>query len=380
MRILVLRVLSLALALPMLACGGAADNPCDRSGVLCAWAGTGAPGFDGDGHSLAQSRLYWPIDVTFTKSGATYIVDWNNHRVRRLQPDGTLLTVVGTDFVGDGAPGQADLTPAGAPGTTVVLNHPTQLLEMPGSETLLLVSWHNHKLRTFDPATGIVKVACGRGAGPAMDGPIETALLNQPAATAFGSDGMLYVLDQRNQRIRRITSLAPGGMITTVAGSGMPGFEGDGGPPLLAKLSFPPGSNPPPAGSLTFGLDGKLYFSDTLNNRVRRVDFQANLIETVVGDGTPAALNNPRDLAVAADGRLFIADEKNHRVLSFDPATRAVAVVAGTGVAGNTGDGDPATLATLNSPTGLAIDGQGFLYIADTLNSRIRRVRIGGAK
>lgn len=349
----------------------------DTPGTICPWAGTGAPGFDGDANPLLESRFYWPVDVAFTSTGA-YILDWNNHRVRQVTPEGRLKTVIGTDFVGDGPDDLSDLQAPGAPGTSVHLNHPTQVLELQDGR-LLLVSWHNHKLRTYDPDSGRVQVACGRGAGYAGDGEetLENVRLNQPSAGAFGPDGALYLIDQRNQRIRRLTSVEPSGSVTTVVGTGELGFAGDGGSPLAAQVHFPPGSNPPPAGSLTFDGQGRLYFSDINNHRIRRVDFEADTIETVLGDGSTARLNNPRDLERGPDGRIYIADELNHRVLALDPETLAVEVVAGNGTAGDAGDFGPASSAALNRPSGLAFDEKGDLYIADTYNHRIRVVRGG---
>lgn len=351
----------------------------DTPGTICPWAGTGAPGFDGDGKSLKESRFYWPADVSFTSTGA-YILDWNNHRVRRLQDDGTLQTVIGTDFVGDGPEDLSDLTPEGAVGTTVHLNHPTQIHELADGK-IMLVAWHNHKLRIFDPATGRVTVMCGRGAGFEGDGgPAADARLNQPVAAALAPDGSLYLLDQRNQRIRHLLAPLGEGAIETVVGNGMPGFAGDGGDPLEAQVSFPTGSNPPPGGGITLGPDGKLYFSDILNQRVRVVDFAANRIDTLYGDGSTEKLNNPRDLAFGPDGRLYVADERNHRVLAIGVEDGAAEVVAGTGAAGDTGDGGAAAAAQLNGPTGVTFDDAGDLYIADAQNHRIRVVRQPGSK
>lgn len=341
-------------------------------GIICPWAGTGEAGFNGDGLPLRETRLYWPVDVTFVSTGEAYVLDWNNHRVRVTEA-GTLRTVIGSDFVGDGPDDLSDLEEPGAPGTEVLLNHPTQMLELP-SGGIMLVAWHNHKLRAYDPESGLVVVRCGRGAGFDGDGAVADALLNQPSAARLDEEGHIYILDQRNQRIRKIDELSPQGTITTVVGTGESGFSGDGGDPLLAKVSFPPGSNPPPAGSLAFDEHGRLYFADTLNDRVRRVDFEENIIETVLGDGETETLDNPRDIERGPDGRIYVADEFNNRVLRLDPENLEVDVVAGTGEAGYSGDFGPATEAELNGPTGLAFDEEGSLYIADTKNNRIRVV------
>jgi sugar lactone lactonase YvrE len=376
--------LALVTAATLTACDEGEASCSDEPGTTCIWAGTFRAGFNEDGLPLTESDLYWPVDVTFTRSGDAYVLDWNNHRVRRVDADRTFETVIGTDFVGDGDPLTQDLQAPGVPGTTIALNHPTQLLEQPDG-SLLLVAWHNHKLRHLDPDTGMVYVTCGRGAGydgdggPAAD---EATRLNQPSGGVFAPDGSLYLLDQRNQRVRRI---APDGVIDTVVGTGEPGFAGDGGPPLQAQLSLPTGSNPPPAGTITLDDQGRLYIADTLNHRIRRVDFAADVIETVAGDGNPgfggddgpgtqASLHNPRDIVYGPDGRLYIADERNHRIRALDIDTGTITTVMGTGEPERGEDGLPPRETALENPAGVAFDADGRLYVSDTNNNVIRRV------
>lgn len=373
-----------AVALALLGCES--EAPCDdATGVACVWAGAFRAGFNGDGLPLGESQLYWPVDVSFTATGESYVLDWNNHRVRLVTEGGTLETVVGTDFVGDGDPLMGDLVAPGVPGTSISLNHPTQLLESPDGG-LVLVAWHNHKLRRFDPDTGMVYVMCGRGAGFDGDGTSlnDATRLNQPSGGVYAPDGSLFLLDQRNQRVRRID---PDGVIETVVGMGDPGFDGDGGPPLEARLSLPTGSNPPPAGTLALDEQGRLYIADTLNHRIRRVDFAADRIETVAGDGEPrfggdggpataASIHNPRDLEIGPDGRLYIADEGNHRIRAVDLESGIITTVVGTGDRGQGDDGLDPLETDLAKPAGVAFDREGRLYVSDTENNVIRRVTL----
>jgi len=363
--------------------GGQVEEACpDEPGVICTWAGTGKLGFNLDGKPIAESNLYWPVDLTFDPGGHTYIVDFNNHRVREVLEDGTFETVIGTDFVGDGPDDLSDLMAPGAVGTEVTLNHPTQIVPMPDGH-LLLVAWHNHKLRRFDPDTGKVNVICGRGAGFGGDGgPLAMALLNQPSQLASAEDGTLYILDQRNEVIRVVD---PDGVIDTLAGTlQMTGYDGDSGSVDTALFNFPKGPNPPPGGGLAVG-DGVLYVSDTLNHRIRRIDLGQGTIETIAGTGEAgyagddgpaieAELNNPRKLTLGPDGRLYVGDELNHRIRAIDLESGDITTVAGTGEEGFNGDGVLATEAQLNRPVGVTFDEAGAMYVLDTYNSRVRRV------
>jgi DNA-binding beta-propeller fold protein YncE len=383
---------SAALGLVLLGAGckdstrpGTETSCSDQPGTICTWAGTGRAGYDGGGRALLESLLYWPQDMAFTRSGAVYIVDWQNHIVREAV-NGKLVIRVGLEaFEGDGPLPDSPLderVPPGVPAAEIALNHPTHILPLPDGR-LLVSCWHNHKLRTYDPATGNALVFCGDNFGYEGDGgPAVDALLNNPTQCALDSQENIYVLDQRNQCIRRI---APDGVISTVAGTGVPGFTGDGGDPIQAQFNFPTGGIPPPAGALVCDAQDRLYVSDTKNHRIRRIDFSAGVIETIAGDGearyagdggpaASASLNNPRDLEFGPDGRLYVADELNDRVRAIDLTTGIITTVAGNGERTFAGDGGPALDASLNRPAGLAFDAQGRLFIVDTYNNRIRRV------
>jgi sugar lactone lactonase YvrE len=387
---------TIALLLVLALSGGCSDDstttppPPDEdplvAGDITTWAGTGLAGYDGDGNVRGESQFYWPVDIEFTPTIGTYVSDWNNHRIRRLNPDGRFETVVGRSSDGDGPD-----DPAGVPGTSCELNHPSSVFERSNGK-LIVLCWHNHKLREWDPATGKITIVAGRGPGCAGDGgPADVAanVLNQPPRAVEAADGSIYINDQRNQCIRKIDA---SGVLSTVVATPqcptttlLPGGFVDDCAPVLAQINQPTGGNPEhPGGALA--IDGEfLYLADTMNHRIRRIDFGADMITTVVGDGVArfhgdggdpllASLNRPLDIAFGPDGRLYIADAYNHRVRAVDFTANVITTVAGNGVKGFSGDGAPATSAQLASPFGIGFDADGHLFIADTENNRIRRV------
>jgi streptogramin lyase len=362
-----------------IALGGCGDNNAVRvcpeaSGVACTWAGkAGVDGFNGDGLDKLDTELYWSMDLAFSADGTVWFIDWNNHLVRRVLLDGTVKTYVGwTDpiFPGDGVPGMAERSAEGVLGTDVQLNHPTDLAIAPDGKVLVM-AWHNHKLRELDPSTGHVRILAGAGAGYAGDGATTTsALFKQPKSLELDAQGNMFILDQQNFRIRKIERGT--NAMSLVAGNGMQGSEGDGGPATAAKLFFEAGSNPEPSGGLVLAGD-KMYVSETLSNRIRVIDMTTGMIDTVLGP--EAGLNHPRDIEIGPDGDLYIADTDNNVVRAVNLTTKAMRVVAGSGELGlDPEDGLPALQTKLARPFGIAFDPAGNLYICDTINSRIVKV------
>lgn len=379
----------MAIALGGVVCAACGDNTvshCDEPGQACTWAGKpGELGFAPDGQHRLDTKLYWTMDLSFAADGTVWFIDWNNHLVRRVLADDTVVSVVGwTDpvFPGDGLSGGAERTAEGAPGTDVQLNHPTDLAQLPDGKVLVM-AWHNHKLRQIDPATGRVRILGGAGAGFAGDGmPLDQVLFRQPKALERDAAGNLYILDQQNFRVRKVDAVT--GLVSTVAGNGMQGSDGDGGPATAARLFFEAGSNPEPSGGLAVSAD-TLYIAETLGNKIRAVDLATGMIRTVVGtgeagaggDGGPASaaqLDAPRDLELGPDGALYIADTDNNRIRKVD-AGGVITTVAGTGELGLDPDDDrPATETMLARPFGIELDPAGNLYVSDTINSRILKV------
>lgn len=219
----------------------------------------------------------------------------------------------------------------------------------------------NHAVRRIDVKTRKVTTVVGTGKkGNSGDGgPALKAEMDQPYEVRFDREGNLFVVDMPNHAIRRVDGKS--GVITTVAGTGVGGFAGDGGPAVKAQFKQPH--------SIAFDREGRLLVCDIGNNRVRRIDLKSGLIETYL-----EALKGPRALAFDGRGDLFVVLREGNVVLKVDPKSGAMTTVAGTGAKGLTGDGGPATAATFNGPKGISFGPDGSYYLADTENHVIRRV------
>ena len=330
-----------------------------QDGRIATLAGTGSCCYSGDGGPAASAQLNTPFAVAADNSGNVYIADSNNSRVRRVAPNGTITTVVGNgDFNFYGDAGLA---------TNAALNRPTGVA-LDGSGNLYVADSGNHRVRKVG-ANQVISTLAGGGTGDG--GPASFAGLNSPGATAKDSAGNIYVADSWYHRIRKI---APNGLISTVAGTGIAGFSGDAGPATAAALNFPRG--------VAVDTNGNLYLADASNNRVRKIATNG-IITTVagggccsLGDGGPATsgeLSNPTSVAVDVSGNIYIADTSHERVRLVS-TSGTITTLAGTGSSGYSGDGGPATSAQLNNPCGVAVEPSGGLYIADNNNQRIRFV------
>jgi sugar lactone lactonase YvrE len=345
-----------------------APEPVDpNAGVITTVAGTGLASFTGDGRPATESGLYSPLDVAFRPDGTPLILDWNNQRIRELLPDGTLLTVVGTGFEGVSEPG---ILAIGFP-----LHHCLELF-VTGDGQMFLAGYHDPRVLRVDLDERVQVVAGTGEAGNAGDnGPADQALLDYPSGVAVSSDGTVYVADQNNHNIRRIE---PDGTIRRFAGTGSAGYSGDGGPALNAELRGPT--------RIVLDGTGNLLVCDTSNHAIRQID-ASGMIRTIAGTGTrgysgdggpatQALLYSPYDLQPLPDGTLLIADSLNHVVRHVD-REGTIRTIIGSGEGGFSGDGGVAREAEVDTPSGLALDSAGNLWIADTGNHRIRRVQAG---
>jgi sugar lactone lactonase YvrE len=310
-------------------------------------------GFSGDGGTLTAAVFALVNVVSVADNGDILLADTGNFRVRRVH-NGILNTVVGTTI--------ADNIPA----TQAFLSHPSAVLP-DGKGGFLFADTDNNRIRAV-ASTGTITNVTGSGIFGSSQG-----RLAQPTGVAVDSQGALYVADTQNDRVLRIP---PSGNQTTFAGGNGTGFAGDGAFAGRASLAGPSG--------LTFDAAGTLYIADLGNLRVRAVDTDGN-INTVAGSGSPRFSGDngpatqagltPFDVAFDGAGSLFIVDILNNRIRKLNLATKIITTVAGAGTPGYSGDGGPATAAQLNTPTGVAVDAAGTIYIADSGNSVIRRVK-----
>jgi len=298
----------------------------------------GWPGFSGDGGPAGNgnSQLYDPRGLAFV-AGSLYIADRGNNAIRVVNFQTGVITTAMMFYV----------------------NQPAGLVADTANNLIYVANTGGFTVMRGDVNSMAFTNVAGNGT-PSLsgDGGAATqAQLGNPYAVALDSNGNLFIADNQNSVIRKI---GPTGIITTVAGNGVPGNSGDGGPATAAQLKDPRG--------VAVAPNGDVYISDTGNASVRKVDHTTGFISTVV-----RSLYYPRGVAVDATGNVYIADTGANEVLVLR-ADGSVPVFAGTGTAGYSGDGGAATSAQLNRPRGLAIDASSNVYISDSDNNRVRRV------
>ncbi len=330
-------------------------------------AGTSSRGFFGDGGPATSARLAFPWGVAVDSADNLYIADSANNRIRKVNGSGTITTVAGT--------GVAGFSGDAGPATSAELNDPGDVA-VDTAGNLYIADFRNHRVRKVNGSGTITTVAGNGVQGFSGDGgPATAAKLDRPSGVGLDSAGNLYIADSGKSRVRKVNG---SGKINTVAGNGVQGFSGDGGPATKAKLNFPV--------DVAADGSGNLFISDSGNSRIRKVNGSGR-ISTVVGatnvgafsgDGGPATkarLSNPSGkLAVDNHGNLYIADHGNNRVRKVN-GSGTITTVAGTGTPGFSGGGGLAIAAPLDRPIAVALDTAGDLYVADA--SSVREVEGG---
>ncbi|MGC8834307.1 MAG: hypothetical protein ACP5R4_09655, partial [Armatimonadota bacterium] len=327
----------------------------DPDGSVSVAAGTGKPGYGGDGGPAVQAELLLPQDVDVAPDGSVYIADTGNNRIRRVAPDGTITTIAGggspRDGLGDGGPA-----------VRAVLSSPSGVAVGPDG-SIYIADTGNDRVRRIG-LDGIIQTIAG-GGNPddnlRDDGPAVEAELNAPNSIAVGPDGTLYIADTGHYRVRMV---GPDGVITTVAGIGIQGYGGDGGPAVRAKLGEFMGIGLAP--------DGSLYIADTENRRIRRV--ASSVPGASAGQITIASFDGSKVFIFDARGKhLRTVDSLSGTLLyefSYDSAGRLTAVRDGYGnttsiersIEGNSG----VILSPFGHRTRFALDAGGYLaWIAD---------------
>jgi cysteine-rich repeat protein len=401
----------------------------DVDGTITTIAGTGEDGLSGDGGPATRAALGGALKVAVDAAGRVVIADIDNGRVRRVELDGTIITIAGngtSDFSGDGGPatsaglgflggiaadaagrlfvvdgargarvrridtdgiittvagnGTRGFSGDGGPATDAELGFVSGIA-VDGAGQLLIAD--GRRVRRVDVLGTIATVAgTGEGGFSGDGGPAISATFGGSVGGLSGvvvdAASRVVVADEGNRRLRRIDT---SGTITTIAGTGgSSSFSGDGGSATSAGLNRPQG--------VAIDAAGQVVFSDTSNHRIRRIDAQG-IITTIAGtgaggsfagDGGPAInarINFPFGVVVDAAGRVVFADSGNHSVRRVE-SDGTITTIAGTGEAGFSGDGEAATSATLHFPTGVAVDGAGRVLFADANNHRIRRVELDG--
>ena len=324
-------------------------------GVVSTLSNTVTGGF-ADGAS-SSALFNHPFGVAADGAGSVYVSDESNNRIRKITSAGQVSTLAG-----NGTEGFADGT-----GVAAQFRYPTGIAwDISGN--LFVADSGNHRIRTITPG-GLVSTFAGNGTRGFADGLGGIAQFDSPCGLAIDGAGVVYVSERDGNRIRKIT---PQGIVTTLAGSGTAGFADGSG--LAAQFNFPRG--------VTLDGAGNLYVADTGNHRIRKIT-PAGLVNTVAGTGTEGFLDGPgataqfsapRGIVIDDAGSLYVGDHGNNRIRKINPIGE-VSTLAGTG-AGDYVDG-PGGTAMMNKPKGVALDKEGNLYVAESGNSRIRKVAVG---
>lgn len=346
--------------------------PAQAAGQIDTIAGSGEKQLNRFQGPADQVNLGQTFGVEVGPQGALYITEVENHRVWKLDPETqTLLTVAGN--------GKKGYSGDGGPATKASLNEPYEV-RFDSQGNLYFVEMRGAVIRKVDAQSGIITTIAGTGkTGFAGDGkPATQAQFDKPHSIAFDEHDNLYIADIGNHRIRRID--AKTGLIQTIAGTGEKKLPVSGKPAKGQAIQGP---------RALYVADGNLWIALREGNSIWKLNLQTGRLDHIAGTGKKgyrdgpakqALFNGPKGIALGPDKAVYVVDTENQTIRRVDLQTERVSTVAGVGPQGRGfhGDGGPATKAHMDRPHGIAVDSQGNLYIGDTNNHRVRRVRPAG--
>ena len=337
--------------------------------VITTVAGNGVAGYSGDGGPATNAAFNNPISVALDAAGNMYVSDHNNARVRKIDVvTGIVTTIAGT--------GVAGFSGDGGPAVNAQVSQPSDLC-VDAAGNVYFDDDQNFRVRKINAATGVISTVAGNGT-TTYAGELVLAVnagIYRPEGITVDANNLYISLPTKNRIVK--VELASG-YLYSIAGTGVAGFSGDGGPAFNASFDYPDG--------LSVTATGEIYVADFHNHRIRKIN-AAGIVTTVAGNGTggftgdgvlaiSSGLYYPTGVFADNAGNIFIADRNNHRVRKVTAATGIISTVAGSGVAGFGGDGGDATspCTKLTSPQRVRMDAAGNLFIADQGNLRVRKV------
>lgn len=347
-----------------------AGNAASAQGIINTIAGTGVAGFSGDGGPAISARFSGPYGVAVDGAGNIYVADKSNNRVRMISSaTGNISTFAGSTY---------GLSGLGGPATLAKMKYPDGVFVNAAGD-VVITDWYNDMTFNVDHSTGNIAALCGCGSqGCGGDGgPSWLAKMMTPAGSCQDLSGNTYVADKGCNKIRRVDAIT--GIVSTVAGSGSFGYSGDGGLAIAAKFAgissvfFDPTS--PGAGHIYMSDAGNNVVRKVDLNTGIVTTVAGSGVAGYSGNGgiaTNARLRNPGNMFIDNNSNIYLCDRGNHVIRKIQLTSGLITTIAGNGAAGFGGDGDVSTNARLNNPEGVWVSNTGHLFIADAGNQRIR--------